>query len=175
MYIQCALVLMSGKEDITMAEKNTDKEALKAQKDAEKAAKKAKQERIKQSKPKKEGNVFTRASAAIKKFFKDFVGTCKKVVWTKPEQVWKNTGVVIATIIVIGLAVFAIDWALTQSFDAVKNLAVQAGQAMSERKSVEKTTAAPENTTETEKPENTTAEGTTAEGTTAEAGTTAGE
>ena len=54
--------------------KQVDKEALKDHKQAEKEALKAKKERIKQSKPKKEGNVFTRAAARIKKFFKDFKG-----------------------------------------------------------------------------------------------------
>ena len=72
-----------------MAEKNIDKEALKAQKEAEKAAEKAKKERIKQSKPKKEGTVFSRGAGAVKKFCKDFVGTCKKVVWPTGRQVLK--------------------------------------------------------------------------------------
>ena len=99
-----------------MAE-NMDKEALKAAKDAEKAAKKAKQERIKQSKPKKEGNAFSRAGNAVKKFFKDFTGTCKKIVWPTGKQVIKNSLVVLATIIVIGAIVALIDFGLTKIFD----------------------------------------------------------
>ena len=99
-----------------MAE-NTDKEALKAAKDAEKAAKKAKQERIKQSKPKKDGSAFSRAGKAVKKFFKDFTGTCKKIVWPTGKQVIKNSLVVLATIIVIGAVVALIDFGLTKIFD----------------------------------------------------------
>ena len=99
-----------------MAE-NTDKEALKAAKDAEKAAKKAKQERIRQSKPKKDGSAFSRAGNTVKKFFKDFVGTCKKIVWPTGKQVIKNSLVVLATIIVIGGVVALIDFGLTKIFD----------------------------------------------------------
>ena len=99
-----------------MAE-NTDKEALKAAKEAEKAAKKAKQERIKQSKPKKDGNAFSRAGQAVKKFFKDFTGTCKKIVWPTGKQVLKNSLVVLATIVIIGAVVALIDFGLTRIFD----------------------------------------------------------
>ena len=99
-----------------MAE-NTDKEALKSAKEAEKAAKKAKQERIKQSKPKKDGSAFSRAGKAVKKFFKDFTGTCKKIVWPTGKQVIKNSLVVLATIIVIGAVVALIDFGLTKIFD----------------------------------------------------------
>jgi preprotein translocase subunit SecE len=99
-----------------MAE-NMDKEALQAAKEAEKAARKAKQERIKQSKPKKEGTAFSRAGNAVKKFFKDFTGTCKKVVWPTGKQVVKNSLVVLATIIVIGAVVALIDFGLTKIFD----------------------------------------------------------
>lgn len=97
-----------------MAEKSTDKDALKA---AQKAAEKAKQERIKQSKPKKEGTVATRVSAAVKKFFKEFIGTCKKIVWPNGKTVIKNSVVVLVTILVIGAAVGLIDLGLTKLFD----------------------------------------------------------
>lgn len=153
-----------------MADKNVDKEALKAQKEAEKAAKKAKEERIKQSKPKKEGNVFTRAFASIKRFCKDFVGTAKKTVWPKGHQVFKNTGVVLAAILVIGLAVFAVDWALTQVFDLGKKAAISAGEhyAIVEETTAETTTAgqiSAETTSESEETTAAEADETTAEGT----------
>ena len=92
-----------------MADKNLDKEALRAQKEAEKAAKKAKEERIKQSKPKKEGTVVTRGTATVKKFCKDFVGTCKKVVWPSRKQVVKNTLIVIAVVLILGVFIWALD------------------------------------------------------------------
>ena len=144
-----------------MADKNVDKEALKA-------AEKAKKERIKQSKPKKEGTVVTRGTAAVKKFCKDFVGTCKKVVWPTGKQVVKNAGVVLATIAVVAVAVFAVDWVLTEVFDLGKEAAV----ALGEQFAIEETTTAGETTTATEAEttdaEETTAEGETTEETTAE-------
>lgn len=154
-----------------MAEKNIDKEALKAEKEAQKAAEKAKKERIKQSKPKKEGTVVTRGTAAVKKFCKDFVGTCKKVSWPTGKQVLKNAGVVLATIAVFAVAVFAVDWVLTEVFDLSKEAAV----ALGEQFAIETTTSADETTTaadETTAAEETTAEGETAEETTAEGETT---
>ena len=94
--------------------KQVDKEALKAQKQAEKEALKAKKERIKQSKPKKEGNVFTRAASRIKKFFKDFKGTCKKVIWPDRKTVLRNTLVVFVVTIVVGVGIWIADFALSR-------------------------------------------------------------
>ena len=113
-----------------MADKNIDKDTLKAKKEAEKAAEKAKKERIKQSKPKKEGNAFSRGGAAVKKFCKDFAGTCKKVSWPTAKQVLKNSGVVLATIIVIGIAVALVDLALTELFDLGNKAVVELAENM---------------------------------------------
>ncbi len=113
-----------------MAENTADKEALKAAKEAEKAAKKAKQERVKQSKPKKEGNVFSRAGRAVKKFWKDFTGTVKKVVWPGAKQVLKSSLIVLVTILVVGLVIFGIDQGLTALFGAGSKLAVSAGEQL---------------------------------------------
>ena len=155
-----------------MADKNIDKEALKAEKEALKAAEKAKKERIKASKPKKEGTVVSRGTAAVKKFCKDFVGTCKKVTWPTGKQVIKNAGVVLATIAVVAVAVFAVDWVLTEVFDIGKNAAIALGEQFAiETTTGSETTAA----TETTSGEETTAEETTAEGETAEETTAAEE
>lgn len=145
-----------------MADKNIDKETLKAEKEAQKAAEKAKKERIKQSKPKKEGTVVSRGTAAVKKFCKDFVGTCKKVSWPTGKQVLKNAGVVLATIAVVAVAVFAVDWVLTEVFDLGKEAAISLGEQFA----IEETTSDDETTTAAE--ETTTAEETTAEGESAE-------
>jgi preprotein translocase SecE subunit len=88
---------------------DTDKDALKAAKEAEKAALKAKKDRIKQSKPKKDGNIFSRLGKSVKKFWKDFTGTCKKIVWPGAKQVLKSSAVVLASIIVVGLVIFGFD------------------------------------------------------------------
>lgn len=113
-------------------DKNMDKEALKAAKEAEKAAKKAKEERIKASKPKKEGNIATRAGNAIARFFKDFRGVAKKVSWPDAKTVFKNAGIVLAVVIVVGAAVYGVDQILNLAFSGVSDLAVQAGEYFAE-------------------------------------------
>ena len=138
-----------------MADKNIDKETLKAQKEAEKAAKKAKQERIKQSKPKKEGNIVTRGTAAVKKFCKDFVGTCKKVAWPTGKQVIKNSGVVLAAIAIVTLAVAAVDWGLTTVFNAAEGGMDDLAAYFTEEHNDEDTTAENESNEETSADEET--------------------
>lgn len=135
-----------------MAEKTPDTE-----KEARKAAEKAKQERIKQSKPKKEGSVFDRIIAAVKKFFKDFIGTCKKIVWPNGKTVIKNSLVVLVTIIVIGALVGLIDLGLTKLVDLSKDgviaLAEYVGDDETEAEETteaEELTEAAEETTEAE-------------------------
>ena len=107
-----------------MADENrqVDKEALKAQKQAEKEALKAKKERIKQSKPKKEGNVFTRAAAAIKKFCKDFKGTCKKVIWPDRKTVLRNTLIVFLVTIVVGAGIWVADFAFSRGIRGIQSV-----------------------------------------------------
>lgn len=133
-----------------MADKNIDKEALNAQKDAEKAAKKAKKERIKQSKPKKEGNIFTRGAAAVKKFCKDFVGTCKKVAWPTGKQVIKNSGVVLAAIAIVTLAVAAVDWGFSTVFNAAEKGVEELAAVMNDEETTEAETTTEASDTEEE-------------------------
>lgn len=102
--------------------KQVDKEALKAQKQAEKEALKAKKERIKQSKPKKEGNVFSRAGKRIAKFFKDFRGTCKKVIWPDRKTVLKNTLIVLLVTVVVGAGIWIADFAFSRGVRGLQSL-----------------------------------------------------
>ncbi len=117
---------------LQVADKNNsvDKEALKAQKKAEKEALKAKKERIKQSKPKKseEGNIFVRMGKAIKKFFKDFRGTCKKVIWPDRKTVLKNTLVVFLTVLIAGIGIWIADFAFSRGIRGVQSAIVNAAQ-----------------------------------------------
>lgn len=110
---------------------NTEKDNLNAEKEAAKAAKKAKQERIKQSKPKKEGTVFSRAGKSVKKFWKDFTGTVKKIVWPGRTQVLKSSAVVLASIVVVGLVIFGFDRGLNALFSVGEDLAENLGAAYS--------------------------------------------
>ncbi len=118
-------------------DKKLDKEALKAEKAAEKAAKKAKEERIKASKPKKEGNVFTRGGKAIAKFFKDFKGVAKKVSWPDAKTVFKNTGIVLAVVVVVGVAVYGVDQLLNLAFSGASDLAISAGEYFADEPATE--------------------------------------
>ena len=111
--------------------KQVDKEALKAQKQAEKDALKAKKERIKQSKPKKEGNAFSRMLKAIKKFFKDFKGTCKKVIWPDRKTVLKNTLIVFITVVIVGAGIWLADFAFTQGIRGIQD-AIDGGETASD-------------------------------------------
>ncbi|MDE6838782.1 MAG: preprotein translocase subunit SecE [Acutalibacter sp.] len=57
------------------------------------------------------------------KFVKDCKGEIKKIVWPTPKAVFKNTGVVLATIIVLGLFVFLLDTAFMNLLGLVMNVA----------------------------------------------------
>eukprot|EP00826_Nyctotherus_ovalis_P018793 TRINITY_DN1567_c0_g1_i3.p3 TRINITY_DN1567_c0_g1~~TRINITY_DN1567_c0_g1_i3.p3 ORF type:complete len:124 (-),score=0.57 TRINITY_DN1567_c0_g1_i3:1291-1662(-) len=50
----------------------------------------------------------------IAKFFRDCVGEIKKITWPTPKSTFKNMGIVLAVIIVIGLFVFALDMGLVK-------------------------------------------------------------
>ena len=116
---------------------------MKLAKEAEKAAEKAKKERIKQSKPKKEGNAFSRAGAGIKKFWKDFTGTCKKVVWPSGKQVLKSSLVVLVSIIVVGAVIFGFDTGINALFEQGAKLSSSLGEkAAGDSTTTAETTAA---------------------------------
>jgi preprotein translocase subunit SecE len=76
-----------------------------------------------------------------KKWFKDFRAELKKIVWPDGKTVLKNTGIVIATVIVIGILVWILDFGLSNGIMALKNLA--AGVSATEI-----TTALPEEVTQ---------------------------
>ena len=121
---------------------DTEKDAVKAAKEAEKAAKKAKQDRIKQSKPKKEGNVASRAGKSVKKFWKDFTGTVKKIVWPGRTQVLKSSAVVLVSIIVVGLVIYGFDQGLTALFNGGKKLAGNLGEQVAVTEEIDTTSPA---------------------------------
>ncbi len=45
----------------------------------------------------------------INKFFREFKSEIKKIVWPIPKVVFKNMGIVVLTVTIIGLFVFALD------------------------------------------------------------------
>ncbi|MBQ6163532.1 MAG: preprotein translocase subunit SecE [Clostridia bacterium] len=94
--------------------KTLSKEEAAAAKAAAKAAEKERKERIKRNKPKEaKPNIFIRIWNAIKRFFKDFKGTCKKVIWPDGKTVLKSSLVVLVCTLIIGIGVWLVDWGLS--------------------------------------------------------------
>ena len=57
----------------------------------------------------KKPNGFVRYFKGIGKFFRDGKTEIKKIIWPKPKAVFKNMGVVLLLIVIIGLFVFGLD------------------------------------------------------------------
>ena len=57
----------------------------------------------------KKENGFVRFTKKAGKFFRDCKGEIKKIVWPTPKATFKNTGVVLVTILVVALFVFLLD------------------------------------------------------------------
>ncbi len=112
--------------------KDQNSEAAKKVADAEKASKK------KAAKNDGQPNIFVRIAKAIAKFFKDLKGETKKIVWPNAKTVLKNTGIVLAVVLIIGAAIWLVDWGLSAGIDAVLGIEVGATEAVSN----EATTAA---------------------------------
>lgn len=120
--------------------KDPNSEAAKKVADAEKASKK---------KAGKSGgpNIFVRMGKAIAKFFKDLKGETKKIVWPNAKSVLKNTGIVIAVVLVVGIGIWVVDWGLSAGIDAVLGIDTSASEETSEESSEAETTAAAIETT----------------------------
>lgn len=56
----------------------------------------------------KKPNIFAR----IAKYFRECKGEVKKITWPAPRTVFKNTGIVIGVIVIIGLFIFGLDQGL---------------------------------------------------------------
>ena len=84
---------MADKEKKATAGSKVEKATTEESKAAEKVAKAAKGEG-KKDKP----SFLTRTSKGTKKFFKDFKGECKKIVWPDAKTVLKSTGIVLLVV-----------------------------------------------------------------------------
>ena len=58
---------------------------------------------------KKKENGFVRFFKRVAKFFRDCKGEIKKIVWPTPKATFKNTGVLLVTIIAVTVLVFLLD------------------------------------------------------------------
>ena len=63
-----------------------------------------------------------RKKGGIKKYFRDLKAEIKKVVWPSREKVVNNTGVVLAVMISMGLALFGIDSLLMVAVKALLSI-----------------------------------------------------
>ncbi len=57
----------------------------------------------------KKQNWFKRTGGRIAKYFRELRSELKKVVWSTPKQVLKNTLIVLAFVLVIGVFIWAFD------------------------------------------------------------------
>ena len=71
----------------------------------------------------KKPNGFIRFFKRIGKFLKDCKGEIKKIVWPTPKATTKSTGVVLVTILILGLFVFALDSGFMRLLGLVMNVA----------------------------------------------------
>ena len=92
-------------------EKAAAKAALKQAKKDKKEARKAAKEAQKNA-AKKEGKEKLGFFAKIAKFFRDYKSEFKKLVWPSRQQLAKNSAVVLISILVCSVALWAIDYVL---------------------------------------------------------------
>ncbi len=57
----------------------------------------------------KKTNIFEK----IKNIFTDFKNEIRRIIWPTPKMTFKNTGIVFATILIVGTFVFLLDFAMT--------------------------------------------------------------
>ena len=74
-------------------------------------------------KSEKKENFFARTGDRLAKFYRETKSEAKKMVWPTPQLVLRNTGVVLATIIVIGAFVFGLDTLLVNLLGLIMNVA----------------------------------------------------
>lgn len=85
------------------------------------ASKAAKVEKKKDKKPSKFSP--KNVGKAIARFFKDLKGEIKKIIWPGRQMVIKSTGVVLASILVIGAGIWVLDYALSGAVTGITKAA----------------------------------------------------
>ncbi len=62
------------------------------------------------------------APSKVGRFFRECKSEFKKIVWPTPKTVFKNMGITMAVIAVIGVFVVLLDWGLLQLLGLVMNV-----------------------------------------------------
>ena len=58
----------------------------------------------------------------VKKFFKDYKSEFKKIVWPEKQDTLRQSGVVVAAIVVAGVAIFVLDTGFSKLFQWLSTL-----------------------------------------------------
>lgn len=77
----------------------------------------------KNKEPEKKPNVFKRAGKGIAKFFRDTKSEIKKIVWPTPKATFRNTGIVLLAMLIVGAVIFGLDFGLQKLFGLVMDVA----------------------------------------------------
>ncbi len=67
----------------------------------------------------KKENWFKRAWGAICRYFRELRSELKKVVWSTPKQILKNTLIVIVCVLVVGVFIWVFDFVARYGIDAL--------------------------------------------------------
>jgi len=72
----------------------------------------------------KKANWFKRTWGGICRYFRELRSELKKVVWSSPKQVAKNTAIVLVCVLIVGVFVWVFDFVanfgITNLIDAIK-------------------------------------------------------
>lgn len=94
----------------------------------------------------KKPNLFVRMGKGIKKFVKGFFSEGKKIIWADGKTVLKNTGVVLAVIVFIGIFVWLFDFGI----EKLMVYSVSASPKLQTSESADETQAQTEQESETQ-------------------------
>ena len=67
----------------------------------------------------KKENWFKRTWGSIRRYFRELRSELKKVVWPTPQQVLKNTLIVAACVVVVGIFIWLFDFVARVGIDAL--------------------------------------------------------
>ena len=68
----------------------------------------------------KKQNWFARAWGRICRYFRELRSELKKVVWSTPKQVLKNTAIVVICVLIVGVFIWVFDFVARFGIDAFK-------------------------------------------------------
>ncbi len=69
----------------------------------------------------KKQNIFKRFFGAIARYLRELRSELKKVVWPTPQQVIKNTGIVVICVLIVGAFIWLFDFVAQVGIDALIN------------------------------------------------------